>query len=350
MTILRKQLHKKITSLRELAKELGVSIPAASRALRNHPRISVDLRERAKALARQHGYTPNLTQSRAGSRRWRSVVEGGVTIGMLVDNAQRIEASKRESFKKFAASLGYRVEEVILSNFASPAEAGRKLIYRGIEALLVLAVFDEATIREFPWGDFCAVALIPGYCRAPVPLVIPDMEASLTTAFREAYAKGYRRPGLALYGEIAIPLDDFEKKMTLEYHLRQPPYADCARLPIFETFEADNFQPFARWMEEHRPDVVIGQSGQFYWNLIDAGYRVPEDVGFISMGEVLGTANEHFTGMIQDNSLLVRAAIQLLDAKLRHFDHAPLQMAATLRLEMPWNEGTTLPVRKKTET
>jgi LacI family transcriptional regulator len=344
---LSKPLRKKITSLRELAQELGVSVSSTSRALRNHPRISVDLRERAKKLAREHGYTPNLTQSRAGSRRWRSETEGGITIGLLVDNADRIGQPLQSQIGKYAASLGYRMEPVILPDFASPREAARRLTYRGIEALLVLAVFDEATIREFPWSDFCAVGLMPGYCRAPVPLVLADIELAMGKALHEAHARGYRRPGLALYREAEVPLDDFEKKMAFEYLLRQPKYAECAQLPIFEGAYPENLPSFNRWLGEQRPDVVIGQNGGFYHHVMECGYRIPKDISFISMMNALPEeATEPCAGLIHDVNLLVQAAIQLLDAKLRHFDHAPLQMAATLRLEMPWHEGSTLPVRK----
>ena len=339
-------IAKKFTSLRELAAELGVSVSSASRALRNHPRISLDLRERAKNLALEHGFTPNLTQSRAASRRWKSATEGGITIALLVDNADRIDVSFRNQIAKYALRLGYRIEPVVLSDFASLREAARRLTYRGIEALLVLAVFDVATVREFPWDDFCAVGLTPGYSRAPVPLVLPDIELSLEKSMLEAHARGYRRPGLAIFREAEVPLDDFEKKMSLEYLLRQPRYADCMLLPIFEWSYPEDPSLFHHWLKESRPDVVFGQNGLFYHQVKNCGYQIPEEMGFVSlMREPTENSADPCSGLVHDIDSLVRAALQLLDAKLRHFDHLPLQLAATLRLEMPWHEGSTLPVR-----
>jgi DNA-binding LacI/PurR family transcriptional regulator len=250
--------------------------------------------------------------------------------------------------QEYAAGLGYRIEPVVLSDFSSIAEAGRKLRYRGIEGLLVMALFNEATVREFPWDDFCAVSMMAGYFRPPVPIVMPDRQLSMMRAVEEAFARGYRRPGLALLAERRSPLDDLEKHQTLHHLLRQPAYRSCARLPLLESSDATGEQ-FMRWVKAHRPDVVIGQTGWFHWLLTSNGFRVPEDCGFISL-EVYKDQQEAqgCAGFVLDVELLTGTAIQLLDAKLRHFDHSRLQMAATLRVELPWREGSTLPVRMKT--
>ncbi|WP_321479071.1 LacI family DNA-binding transcriptional regulator [uncultured Bacteroides sp.] len=49
----------KPVSLKDLAVELDVSISTVSRALRDSPEISVEVRERVKALARKYNYRPN---------------------------------------------------------------------------------------------------------------------------------------------------------------------------------------------------------------------------------------------------------------------------------------------------
>ena len=47
------------TSLKDLAKELGVSIATVSRALRNSPEIGAEMQEKVKALAKKLNYRPN---------------------------------------------------------------------------------------------------------------------------------------------------------------------------------------------------------------------------------------------------------------------------------------------------
>ena len=52
-------MRKRHVSLKDLAKELEVSISTVSRALRNHPDISPDLTEKIKRLALKRNYSPN---------------------------------------------------------------------------------------------------------------------------------------------------------------------------------------------------------------------------------------------------------------------------------------------------
>ena len=51
--------NQKRTSLKDLAKELGVSIATVSRALRNSPEIGQEMQMKVKALAKRLNYRPN---------------------------------------------------------------------------------------------------------------------------------------------------------------------------------------------------------------------------------------------------------------------------------------------------
>jgi len=52
-------MSKRHISLKDLAKELGVSISTVSRALKNHPDISPEMTKKIQALAQVRNYTPN---------------------------------------------------------------------------------------------------------------------------------------------------------------------------------------------------------------------------------------------------------------------------------------------------
>lgn len=52
-------MEKKNISLKDLAKELNISISSVSRALKNHPDISAELVQRVQLLAKQKKYKPN---------------------------------------------------------------------------------------------------------------------------------------------------------------------------------------------------------------------------------------------------------------------------------------------------
>ena len=52
-------LPQRRTSLKDLARELGVSIATVSRALRNSPEIGAEMQKRVKDLAKKLNYRPN---------------------------------------------------------------------------------------------------------------------------------------------------------------------------------------------------------------------------------------------------------------------------------------------------
>lgn len=68
---------KKRTTIQDIAKALNTTISTVSRALRDHPRISVEMREKVKKYAEEHDYQPDF---RAASLRKGSAH----TIGVLV--------------------------------------------------------------------------------------------------------------------------------------------------------------------------------------------------------------------------------------------------------------------------
>ena len=47
------------TTMKSIARQLGVTVSTVSRALQDHPRIGLRTRERVQELAGQLGYVPN---------------------------------------------------------------------------------------------------------------------------------------------------------------------------------------------------------------------------------------------------------------------------------------------------
>ena len=51
--------HNNLT-MKDIARELGVSVATVSRALQNSPRISEDRKHMIQQYAREHNFTPNV--------------------------------------------------------------------------------------------------------------------------------------------------------------------------------------------------------------------------------------------------------------------------------------------------
>lgn len=90
-------------SLKDLARELGVSIATVSRALHSSPEIGKDMQERVKELARSRGYRPNPFAQSLRSEAPRII---GVVVPNLVTHYY---ASVLDGIEDEARSKGYSV-------------------------------------------------------------------------------------------------------------------------------------------------------------------------------------------------------------------------------------------------
>ena len=106
--------NKHRTSLKDLAKELGVSIATVSRALRNSPEIGLEMQEKVKTLAKQLNYRPNPFAQSLRKEAPRMI---GVVVPNLVTHYY---AAVLDGIEDEAARSGY---SVISANTHEQSEA-----------------------------------------------------------------------------------------------------------------------------------------------------------------------------------------------------------------------------------
>jgi len=139
-----KKQHR--TSLKDLAKELGVSIATVSRALRNSPEIGLDMQRRVKELAKSLNYRPNPF---AQSLRKEAPKVIGVVVPNLVTHyyaavLDGIEAEARKSGYSIISTNSHESfedEAQALDNFIS-------LHVEGIIACLAQNTTDYSHFEE----------------------------------------------------------------------------------------------------------------------------------------------------------------------------------------------------------
>src|SRR3712207_6222751 len=67
-------------TMKDIARELGVSVATVSRALKDSPRIGAKRREEIKAYAREHNFTPNIIAESLRNTRVRPIKIIGVIV------------------------------------------------------------------------------------------------------------------------------------------------------------------------------------------------------------------------------------------------------------------------------
>ena len=125
-------MGKRHISLKDLAKELGVSISTVSRALKDHPDISPEMTKKIKALAEERNYSPNPLAM--GLLRQQTKM-----IGVIVpDINTHFYSSIISGIEKVAEEKGYFI--VITSSNESmkkEVEAVQNLLKSRVEGLIV---------------------------------------------------------------------------------------------------------------------------------------------------------------------------------------------------------------------
>ena len=103
--------RKRHISLKDLAQELDVSISTVSRALKDHPNISPEVKARVKKLADEWGYRPNPLAMGLLRQNTR-------TIGVIVpDLVTHFFSSVISGIESYASQRGYFI--IISSSYES---------------------------------------------------------------------------------------------------------------------------------------------------------------------------------------------------------------------------------------
>ena len=93
----------KPVTIKDIARELGVSVSTVSRALQNHPDISESTKELVRECARKLHYKPNLMASNLRTSK-------NTTIGVIIPELNHhFFASILDGIEQTANDLGYSI-------------------------------------------------------------------------------------------------------------------------------------------------------------------------------------------------------------------------------------------------
>ena len=92
--------------MKDIARELGVSVATVSRALKDSPRISVEQRQKIQQYAREHNFIPNVLAESLRHSRVQPMKVIGVIIPELV---HYYFASILKGIEEEASAHGYHI-------------------------------------------------------------------------------------------------------------------------------------------------------------------------------------------------------------------------------------------------
>lgn len=180
-----------MSSLKDLARECGVSVATVSKALNGQSDISAATRDRVREAARRMGYVPNMAARAMKTNRTYNL---GV---LFVDERQSGLAHEYfsavlDSFKVQVEKLGYDI------TFVNRNLGGRTMTYlehchyRGVDGAVIACVdFNDSQVVELVNSDVPVVTIDHVFNNRMA--VLSDNVNGLSALVRYAYANGHRR-------------------------------------------------------------------------------------------------------------------------------------------------------------
>lgn len=270
-------------SLKDLAAELGVSISTVSRALKDSPEVSCEMRERIKALARQRNYRPNPFAMSLLKNSPR-------LIGVLVpDLVTHFYASIISGISDVARTQGY---SVILTSSYEQYELERQCVedllnvrVEGIIACLSqettdYAHFEVLEARNVPLVFFDRICLPEKFSSVVVDNMESAREATLHLLTNGAHRVGF------MGGSNHLAIVKQRKHGYLEA-LRQWRLPVEKELVVCEKMTYEEGREAARRLLAlpQRPDAILAMNDTLAFaamkEIKKQGLRIPQDVALI---------------------------------------------------------------------
>ncbi|MDR3405689.1 MAG: LacI family DNA-binding transcriptional regulator [Chthoniobacter sp.] len=345
---------KQIQTVRmaEIAQQLGVASSTISRALRDDPRISSDLRNRVRTVADKLGYAPNPLVSALMANRRRRGGAGAVDVIALITNYGGREDWRKkdvcrweyEGIQRRARELGFRIEVFALADYRGDvARLSATLRARAIRGVLLGFSRDESTGVAFDCEGFCVGGLSAYF---------PDVNAdranfhgfyNVRLALDHMHRLGYRRPALIVPELNNRVSNNLWSGAFLDWQRKLPKRDHCEPFIPPENVSAAEFSD---WLYRNAPDSLLVYKMPVRTFLAKRGVRVPDDIG---VAYLYRTSDEKGDAAGIDGNLdfVGAAALDLVVERLYANSTGTSEHPKEVLIKGTWYEGATLPPRNQ---
>lgn len=328
-----------------IAKKLNVTRITVSKALRNHPDVSAEMKKKVLAAAKELGYIPNLIAQNLTSRKTFTL---GVVIpdlensffsyatdsiidcaseknyNVFVTVSREKEKSERVNIEKL---IGMRVDGLLI---CVSQETKNPEIFKQIGKLKVPLVFFD---RQFEGLDF--------------PNITFDDRNGAVTALGKIIKHGYSKIAhFAGYSNVSIGK---ERCLGYKQALKKNKIEIRPEWIIEGGFEIkDGYDAFKKLYESNNlPEIIFTVNDRValgvYKAINETQLKIPDDIGVVGFGfsETAQTFSPRLSIINQDPRKIGSAAASLI-FKLINNQEAGIQRNAIIEEEFLWNDSILL--------
>lgn len=339
-------------TLQDIADRLKMGRSTVCSALRGTGTLAQKTREKIQETAQEMGYEPNLHAAALAERRAsdhkRSNREFVAVLHYAEPEYRGIQTRYDDKMRAYVGKLGLDFAGFNLKDYPNAGYLARILKARGFSGILLDRIMREYDFSKFPWDAFSVVCVGRQTEERPFDMVRESMSETIRQALKLARLRGYQKPGVCLFRHPADLPDDHARigEALFQFNFSErmaviPPFIGYPGEGIARRrFESE----FTDWFSNFKPDVVIGFVVGFYYNLVTAGWRLPEDAGFLSL--IVDPSDEWqapISGFLDPTKHITYVAMDRMSFLIRHGRKGIPERKLELLLNAEWWEGSTLP-------
>lgn len=330
------------SSIRDLARSLGLSHTTVSQGLRNRPCVKLETRKRIQAAAQAAGYQSNVLTGvlMTGMRRRRGNAFSGMLAIIDIEGNSGSGGSLVQQRREMIEGASERAIELgfVPRCFAIGSEGLSRQTYdvilrsHDVCGVLILPAADPDAAVGFDWSRYAVAYMDHVIAQAPFHCVCSDPRGAMRAVLCGLREAGYRRPGLVLR-------ESMEKHLLGQW---ADAYRDClngdAGAPVLLAPKTKG-RSFSNWFAQHNPDVVLSCDVAVMEWMRACGAKIPESHGFFCINKASDADCAGFDG--QPRLVGARGIEQVIAQLLRYEFGRPSFPLSTIVPGL-WVDGPTI--------
>lgn len=274
-------------TIKDVAKQAGVSPATVSRVIADNPRISVKTKEKVREVMKELGYYPNFQARNLAAKNSR-------TLGVIMENSAAL-AFQNPFFPEVLRGISTRAHEsqygLYLSTGATQEEIYGEVVEmvqgRRVDGIVLLYSKIEDPVMEYLCQSDLPFAVVGRPHKDPCSVTYVDNDNISTAKETVEYLIGLGHRQIAFVGgatEFVVSLDRLEGyKQALSKH---GILFDAAYTVNQEFMQGDESEAIRRLMAlELPPTAIVTHDDMVAYEVIgyleDLKIQVPEDVSII---------------------------------------------------------------------
>lgn len=335
-------------SLRDIARELGMSHVAVSLALRGSPRVSAARRNEVKAMAEKLGYRPDpMLASLVAYRQGKRPAEVRSCLGWINQWITPEDLRKHKEFDHYwtgaceaAEKLGYRLEEFRWPMGKSGKRLQTILQTRSVRGLLIPPHRNGMDLPDFDWSQFSLVRFGSSVESLRVHTITSDQSHCARLAYEKTRELGYARIGYVSDPTFERNTRGHFREGYLNAQEERSPRRRHVEILMLSTDVRRQPKELLAWLKKQKPDAIITTSSGLHAVLNGLGIRVPEDIAVATTSVLDGRFD---SGADQNSFEIGRVAVSTLASLILENERGIPTYQRRILVEGRWVAGSSMP-------